>query len=489
MKDFEWDKPIAVEIEKTEEFPVSIFPEWMRSFVVGVSEALNTKVDLPANALISALSTSIMGKYIFYHEDMGWYLDLNVFITVASPPGSKKDASVDIVYSPVEKYQTEIIKKYEEQKYSVESEMITLTKELEKVKKSQAGEQTSDENEDILKRINELRGLLNKPRLIISGDITQEMICKVLQENNELLTIKSAEGSELFSFLNGKYNNDSIDIYLKAWEGSMYTKLRITKEEVDLKHPLLTLCLFTQPSELNKLKDLTSRGLPQRFLISLPEKYPFNEIRLYRKIPELVEKTFNEKLSKVFKSEHSKEKILVGLSKSGKAQFEMNYLNILLESYNENVSSAYQEWLSKAAGNLLKVVSLIKVADVLASEDDKYNIQLDESDMVRFEKLFNYYDNHFKKFYGITNNIRSNKDLSYLFNRILELQENGRVSATVLNNNVKKFDRKERTELLNVLEEHSLIKTEVNGRSIVTYLNPAIRKMPLTEARLLVKGE
>ena len=113
-----------------------------------------------------------------------------------------------------------------------------------------------------------LESELKKRFFIVGGDITQEKITELLEINNEILTISTSEASEMFDHLDGRYKVDSLDIYLKAWEGTNYAKLRSTTDDIFLEQPLLNLCLFSQPQEIQRLSNHNGRGLMQRFLVS-----------------------------------------------------------------------------------------------------------------------------------------------------------------------------------------------------------------------------
>src|SRR5699024_5581874 len=102
-------------------------------------------------------------------------------------------------------------------------------------------------------------------------------------QNKGKLTVATAEASELLDHINGRYNNSSIDIFLKAWEGTEYTTFRATKDDIIIPNPLLNLCLFTQPESMNALRKHEKRGLPQRFLITYPEQDFFINHKLFQK--------------------------------------------------------------------------------------------------------------------------------------------------------------------------------------------------------------
>jgi len=442
MEHLEWGTPRR--IETTEEFPIDVFPKWIANFVTETFKELNTKVDLPANAVLGTLSTAVMKKFKFFFSKMNWKLDLNVYIVVAARPGSKKDAVIRISYIPLNKIQNN----YLEKKNNDIPKIISTLDAINSKYNMLLAENVENNNEELARLKKEKikhENILNKGRFIISGDITQERVSEMMSYNNEMLTIATPEASELFSHLDGKYNSDSIDIFLKSWEGFSYSKHRSTKDDVNLEHPLLNLCLFTQPSEVNRLKKHEQRGLLQRFLISIPERYPIEEIRLYNKMDSSVQEVYNNNITKIynFKVDNT---VAIDVEESAIESFNELYFEIIKESYREDIPEVFQEWLSKVLGNLLKVVSIIKVARVFGSERDNTKISLNEYDILCARKLYYYYYNHFERV-ALNKNIKDS-DLRYLFKRIIELSTDGRINATEINNNISRFNSEQRKKLL-----------------------------------------
>jgi hypothetical protein len=486
-----WNKPIPIVYEKTASFPLMVFPKWIRDYVEGLSKELNTQVDLPANAVFSALSTILMNKYKFHYEKLNWVLELNTYILVAIAPGSKKDAIIKRVFSALKDYQNDLLIKHKGILPEIESKIRSLSKRLEKVTDLYAEQNDKSyeiEAQKIIEEINELEIKKRKPIFLVGGDITQEKLVELLSINNEKLSIVTPEGSELFSYFRGRYNSNSIDIFLKAWEGTEYTKYRLSGDDCRLNNPLLTLCLFTQPIELKILNEFVGRGLAERFLISVPEKFPFEEISFNNPMSKEIEESFHSRLIKLINLEVEDGEFAVKVQEKSKEQFEKLYFKIFKESYNPSYPDSYQEWLLKVFGNLIKLITLIKVSDKMKTSEKEKVIYLDESDITKIEQLFEYYNSHYKKAYGIANNGHKENDLEYLFRRILELECGGKVSSTDLNNNIRRFNSSNRIQLLNVLEEHNLVRMTKKGRSLTININPAIKKMEQYEARLLVSA-
>lgn len=86
----QWEKPERLVVNRMPSFPINVFPDWIKDFVEGISKELNTQVDLAATAVLSILSTSLVRKYKFKYENLNWTQELNLYLLLASDPGSKK---------------------------------------------------------------------------------------------------------------------------------------------------------------------------------------------------------------------------------------------------------------------------------------------------------------------------------------------------------------------------------------------------------------
>lgn len=486
------EEPIPIKRTQIEPFPLEVLPKWLSDYVVGISKELNTMVDLPVSAALSALSAALTGKLLFVHNN--WILNVNLYQVLAALPSSKKDAVIKRGMSAL--YQIRK-KSYDEHKIEtkiLQSKIDSLTQSYEsiKVKISKTSEQEKiKELESELGKLNfEIAEIKMKQVMrwfIISGDITPERLVEVLSNNNGMVTIATAEASELFDHVNGRYNNTSIDLLLKAWEGSEYTAFRSTKEDEIIPEPLLNLCLFTQPLVFDALRKHEHRGLPQRFLMIYPDRYPLEKHELFYTFDAKIENKYKESITALFNLNLEKP-WKVTVEKEAKGKFEELYKEIIEKSYNDDFPETVQEWEGKIFGNLLKVISLLLVAKKLETNKnlkENPDLKLTVTDIENMKKLYNYYSSHFKKSYKLIKSGLKEDNLLYFFKRILELFEthstNRTLSSTVLNNHIPKFNSSERMKMLKELENFNLIEITHKGRSINIKLNPKIEKMPPKE--------
>ncbi|RPF57034.1 DUF3987 domain-containing protein [Aquisalibacillus elongatus] len=487
--DLIWDKPKPIVVYNLPEYPIDVFPKWIKDTVIMLSRSLHVREDMIANSILGALSASLLGKYYFHYNATNWRLGLNLFVISALYPGAKKDAVQKIIFKVLLDEQERLLKKDHENS-SEKLSLIHVKKHKYERLIKRKGAENDGEASRTLKEIQALQAELDQKYFIISGDVTNERMIELVKNNGESLTVATAEATELIDHMLGRYSSEgSIDFILKAWEGAPYTKNRSTREDLMLKHPLINLNLLTQPSELAKFHKMAHRGLLQRFLVVLPEKYPLNKISLSQKVDKNVIDTFHNNIRCLYETNNVNKEITV----SEEAEHEFNELkmNILKKQYGD-VDQLTEEWLAKVFSNLIKVTTLIKLSDTLINNKAD-SITLNKVDINKMEILFNYYYTHFQHINGKLNNSKDvlESKLPFFFRRLLEVDakkgKKGVITLTDITNYIKKFNGLERNQMLQRLEEHNLIQINLIGKKREIHFNPEIKKMPLNKALDLVK--
>ncbi|RSL29687.1 DUF3987 domain-containing protein [Salibacterium salarium] len=472
-----WEEPIPFMKETLPDFPIEIFPEWLKQYVVATADELQVPEDMPANLIFSALSTVFVNNYAFYYSKTDWYLDLNQYMIISSPPGTKKSAVFKKVFFPILEYEYQVFSGKEKEKASLNNKLNIKEKRLENVSMLYAKKPDSEleeEMDQLTQEIENIKQQLMIPKYVVGGDVTQEKLVEILAENNEQLTIATDEGSELFSYFHGKYQNvKNVDIYLKGWDGAYYTKYRKSGEDIRLEHPLLTIGVLTQPEELKSLKILEGRGLAERFLFAILEPLKRND--LGKAITDEVKNKYESKMNKLLNMENSS-KQFIKINKDILSSFENLIQEINKEVLNENHSSTLRNWYAKLSGSLIKMVTLLFVSEEPDENEELTNRYLSQGDIEKMEVLFHYYESHAKHAFGVIREDKNIDDLEYLEKRILELQRNGHVNLTFLGDRTKRFTSTERNRLLNELENYNRIKIVPQGRKRKIYVNPKLIK-------------
>jgi len=131
--------------------------------------------------------------------------------------------------------------------------------------------------------------------LTICNDVTTEKLAVLMAENDEKMSIISAEGG-IFDIMAGRYSEGkgNFELYLQAYSHEAVGVYRIGRKDIRLKSPSLTMCLGVQSiviEEIGKHKGFRGRGLLARFLYAYCKPQAGYRPRLSQPIsPEIAER-------------------------------------------------------------------------------------------------------------------------------------------------------------------------------------------------------
>lgn len=265
----EWESlepiPLGEKFERPD-FPVDVFPEWVRHQVAQVADELQITPDLPAQLAITALSMAVAGR-AHVQVNGPWTESLNTFTVTALPPGAGKSPAFRAMLAPLEEYEAELAEAAAETFNRVKLERDMIESSLDKAKrKGERAEALALQDE-----LNE-KPLPVIPRLMVD-DVTPEKLGEMLAEQSGRIALVSSEGG-LFDMMTGRYSDSSnLDLYLQAWSQDTVRVDRVSGRELVIRRPTLTVGLTVQPRVIRKLADrpeLQGRGLTARFMYSVP---------------------------------------------------------------------------------------------------------------------------------------------------------------------------------------------------------------------------
>ena len=95
--------------------------------------------------------------------------------------------------------------------------------------------------------------------------------------------------------------------------------------------------------------------------------------------------TFNENIKELLNTKVEEIKT-VTVDPHAWDAFNNLYLDIIYESY-EDVTYTTQQWLMKIFGNLVKIVSIIKIVDEIITNGNTEYISLNETDINKMEDI------------------------------------------------------------------------------------------------------
>ena len=266
---WELPEPFEKPVELTS-FPVSTLPKALSEYLKEVTRTVQVFPEMCALPLLSTLSLCVQGKACIQFPGNDHTEPLNIYTLTVASPGQRKTSCFSCFTTAVDNY----VKRYN----AIHSVEIQNNKAERAVIEKQINKEicSKNPNMDHIKELNEkLNSMdrLNELRMNIK-DITPEALAWEMFLQNERIGILDDEGG-VFDILGGLYSGgqSNLSIFLEAYDGSPYSIIRRTKENITLYSPLLTIGLMTQPDYFEKImnnKQFSGRGLIQRFLFAFP---------------------------------------------------------------------------------------------------------------------------------------------------------------------------------------------------------------------------
>lgn len=316
----EWEEPIPFDdYSKLPRFPAENLPPMAFEMVEQVSKVNQVDVGLPASMYLSALSTSLSKKVLV---DLGTHKEsVNLYTCPILDSGERKTATMRIMMSPIFDYQAR--------------------KKAEKIGDTE-------------------------PPIFVVDDITTECLFKVMSENDERMSVISAEGG-IFGIMAGKYNSkgfSNFDLYLKGHSGDPCSSHRIGREAQYMHAPSLTMCLAVQRDvirEIGRNEQFRGRGLLGRFLYSLCQPQAGYRTRQIEKISEDLLECYSNHIQKLMEIPLE----LQELKFTPDAQDSWNrfYNECEADMQQGGKLALMKDWGSKLAGAVARIAGLLHYAE------------------------------------------------------------------------------------------------------------------------------
>ena len=264
------------DIEK--HFPKAVYPQQIEKYLNSVTEVTQTAPEMPCAAALAAFALSLQGRCkIAYPSGNGHTEHMCLYMCIIADPSERKSSVFNLVIRrPFNRWRKEKKSEYEENISEYKAQRKILENQIASLQKKCNGANVPDQIESDIMRLQKKIDALQKPVSphFLLDDTTPEALGKRMLETGESAGVFSAEGCFL-STLAGRYSEGSanIDLVLKAYSGEYTTVNRITREDVALERPLLSVCLALQPclyDEFTNNKTLRERGLVARFIFCKP---------------------------------------------------------------------------------------------------------------------------------------------------------------------------------------------------------------------------
>lgn len=261
------------------ELDTSCLPPRLRAWVDAAAASIQVPPLMAFAAAISTVAVAAQRRHCILVAG-GWTIPCNLYSMCLMGPGNRKSAVIHAARAPLDAWRREHIDATAEQRTLAMSRRKTAMARIEALRGRAAKAKEQAEADELQSEIEGLeRDMPPSPghpvRLYCAGDATPEAVAVELMRQHELSAIMADEGA-IIDMLSGLYNGGAanLSIVLNAWRGEYYCSQRRTADEVELFHPLMTLCLCIQPAVLASRRGagaMRGRGFDARFLYFLPE--------------------------------------------------------------------------------------------------------------------------------------------------------------------------------------------------------------------------
>jgi hypothetical protein len=269
-----WEHPWRFEddADRLPGFPIQTLPSWLGNWAKSTSEFLQVPTDMVVAISLAVIATAAQRKWCVEVRS-GYREPLCLWIVVGAFPGERKSAAFGKATKPLNTYQ-------DDERERLIPEIADRNRRRRIIEgKIKSAEKKAEQDPVFLDEARDLDAQLKAlpamflPQLIM-GDVTPEACAQKMAENSETMAVLSAEG-EIFSILSGRYSDQvpNMEFFLAGHAGDPYTVNRISRDDLRLQYPRLTLGVCVQPDVISSLASkpaFRTRGLIGRILYCLP---------------------------------------------------------------------------------------------------------------------------------------------------------------------------------------------------------------------------
>jgi hypothetical protein len=271
-------------------FPTHVLPGAFREMCKQVEGYAKCGSELPGISLIGVANAAIGPGLVVHNPKTGDDTPSNLYFLCAAEPGSGKSRVMKPIQEPLIAYQSAMRESWSrDERPKLESRLQELKAELKRMDKRKPAESEeeadqqggvpegmfnpnsgTDSRAKIVAEMGEVLRALIAPRMMVK-DITVQSLGVFLQEHDGRAISIDPDAREPISNILGKMNNGSSDenIYLGAFYGESYLCDRITRGEVVVENPWLSILWLVQNDkfeELLKNRNIFQGGFLSRFL-------------------------------------------------------------------------------------------------------------------------------------------------------------------------------------------------------------------------------
>lgn len=357
----QWELPESFEsLKKPAPFPMQNLPPLLRDYLQAVSDYVQVVPEMSVLPLLSVLSLCVQGKALIKHAGNSHTEPLNLYTITIAAPGERKSGSLKEFMRPVEEFQEKYNKIHAPEVEEYNTERAYLENKRAKALKAdlQAAKTYTKQ----------LASLERKHELVLNvSDATPEALAMEMYRQGGKIGIIDDEGS-VFDVLSGIYSNGqaNINIFLKAYDGSDYTILRRTKENIELKKPILTIGLMVQPEHFTEAmnnRQFVGRGFIHRFLFSFPESRAGYLKMNSPDVPPKLQKQYSDLINRLLRLPSTPDMPIIVCDREAELLFSDYHDHLQKEIRDGGIFENLKEWASKQFGRALRIAGILHLCE------------------------------------------------------------------------------------------------------------------------------
>lgn len=355
---------VVIEWREPSDDIVQFDPDWiplaMRDYLEAVAMQYQVPLEYVFFVALGVLAAVTQGKVtVQVKENHSEWLSL--YLAPVLESGNRKSAVINELTKPLKEYELE-------RRKLEKSELVRIAFAYERqqeIVKASKNPKTKKSQNEIDAEI-ELLANMEKPRdpfrLTIS-DITPEKLTELLCKHKSLSMVESEGG--FLENLAGKYSDKtaSVGTVNKSWSGEALIFDRRQGDSLDTQYSHFVWVAAAQPVtlyELQRNSTFLATGLSNRFLYSVPVSLMGRRISNAPPIPGHLQITWAKIVESIARSCESDRTLAVG-----------NECRSIIETFNTEIEPRLGEgcdlreiagWVSKLAGNLIRVAALYTLA-------------------------------------------------------------------------------------------------------------------------------
>lgn len=267
-------RPITMQCDdadtNVEHFPHGVYPEPIEVYLRRTAEVNQTAPEMPLCIALAAFAFALQGAVkISYPSGNGHTEHLCLYMAVIAEPSERKSSSFSMTIRKA-------FRSWEKKAETEYQNRLSEFKGMEKSALSAISSAVRSGDERTITQVQKDYDRLKEPDSpqMLLDDTTPEALGNRMKKTGGRAGVFSDEGGFLET-LAGRYSESraNIDLVLKGYSGEYASIARITRDDLTLPRPLLTICLALQPVLWERFctdSSLSLRGLVPRFIFCRP---------------------------------------------------------------------------------------------------------------------------------------------------------------------------------------------------------------------------